>query len=74
MKKFKEKLDPEEWYSINQIGKMKIIYGMGFMGVRKLVENGQLPAARLKATKDAQVRYRIQGRYIIEYLKKNNPK
>lgn len=67
-------IEKEKWYSVNQIAKEKLIYDFGFMGVRKLVETGQLPTARLKATKDAQVRYKIQGRHIIEYLNKNKPK
>ena len=67
-------IEKNKWYSVNQIAKAGIIFGLGFMGVRKLVETGQLSAARLRATKDAQVRYKIQGRHIIEYLNKNKPK
>lgn len=74
MKKIKEKIDPEKWYSVNQIAKAKLIYGYGFMGVKHLVDNGQLPAAKLKATRKSQVRYRIAGKDIIGYINKNAPK
>ncbi len=67
-------IEKNKWYSVNQIAKAGWIFGFGFMGVRKLVETGQLPAAKLKATKDAQVRYKIQGKNIIEYIKRNKPK
>ena len=69
-----EVIDKNKWYSVNQIAKAGWIFGFGFMGVRHLVGNGQLPAAKLKATKDAQVRYKIQGKHIIEYINKNKPK
>ena len=67
-------VEKNKWYSVNQIAKAGWIFGIGFMGIRHLVETGQLPAARLKATKDAQVRYKIQGQHIIDYLNKNKPK
>ena len=67
-------IEKNKWYSVNQIAKAGWIYGMGFMGVKHLVDNGQLPAAKLKATKKSQVRYRIQGMDIIGYMKRNNPK
>ncbi|MCK4454503.1 hypothetical protein KAU51_04175 [Candidatus Parcubacteria bacterium] len=69
-----EEIEKDKWYSVNQIAKARFIFGLGFMGVRKLVETGQLSAARLKATNRSQVRYKIQGRHIIEYLNKNKPK
>jgi hypothetical protein len=69
-----KKIKPQCWYSVNELAKKKVIFGIGFMGIKHLVETGRLPAAQFKATRDAQVRYRIWGAHILDYIKSNQPK
>jgi hypothetical protein len=65
------KINKNEYYSINQIEKNGWLFGFKFMTIRKLVLTGLLPAIQHRPTKDSQVRYRILGKDILDYIEKN---
>jgi len=73
IKEITNQINPSQWYSVQQIAKGRWLFGRDYMGVRYIVRMGEIPAAFLKPKQGKQVRYRIWGQDIINYIIDNKP-